>query len=104
MLGRMGEAVKIRGMFVVARQAEGVFAEFKQLSKCRISVNRADQRDEMTITAELADENTDKVKLSEELSKRFQAICLLRPDMISFVPPGTLPQDCKTIEDNRKWD
>ncbi|MDD4874072.1 MAG: hypothetical protein PHE15_03770 [Dehalococcoidales bacterium] len=103
-LGRIGEAVKVRGMFVVAKQVESVFAEFKQLAKCQITVNRTGQRDEMAITAEICYENIDKDKLSEELSKRFQSVCLVRPDGISFVPSGTLPQDGKTIVDMRKWE
>jgi phenylacetate-CoA ligase len=102
--GRIGEAVKVRGMFVVAKQAESVFSQFKQVAKFQISVNRIGQRDEMTITAELCDDACDRIKLAEEIGNKFKSVCLVSPDKIKFVPTGTLPQDSKTIVDLRKWE
>ncbi len=102
--GRIGEAVKVRGMFVVAKQAESVLSQFKEISRWQISVNRTAQRDEMTITAELCDDACDKIKLAEEIGNKFKSICLINPDKIDFVPAVTLPQDSKTIVDLRKWE
>jgi phenylacetate-CoA ligase len=102
--GRIGEAVKVRGMFVVAKQAESVFSQFKELSRWQISVNRIGQRDEMTITAELCDDACNKIKLADEIGRKFQSVCLISPDNIEFVSSGTIPQDSKIIVDLRKWD
>jgi phenylacetate-CoA ligase len=102
--GRIGEAIKVRGMFVVAKQVEGVLSQFKQIARYQISVNRIGQRDEMTITAELYDDNGDKGTLSEEIGNKFKSVCLVNPDKIEFVTKGTLPQDSKTIIDLRKWE
>ncbi|MDD4924347.1 MAG: AMP-binding protein [Dehalococcoidales bacterium] len=102
--GRIGEAVKVRGMFVVAKQAESVLSQFKEISRWQISVNRSGQRDEMTITAELCDDACDKTKLAKEIGNKFKSICLINPDRIDFVPSGTIPQGSKAIVDLRKWD
>jgi phenylacetate-CoA ligase len=102
--GRIGEAVKVRGMFVVAKQVESVLSQFKQIARYQISVSRIDQRDEMTITAELCDDACDKTSLAEEIGRKFQSVCLVNPDRIEFINKGTLTQDSKTIIDLRKWD
>ncbi len=103
-LGRTGDAVKVRGMFVVARQAEQVFSGFDQISRFQIVVGRKAQRDAMTFKVELKDEAVDKDKLAEDLSKKFQSICLVRPDNIEFVPNGTIQEKRATIVDQRKWE
>jgi phenylacetate-CoA ligase len=102
--GRIGEAVKVRGMFVVSKQAESVLSQFKEISKWQIVVNRNTQRDDMTITVELCDDACDKERLIDEIGRKFQSVCLVNPDKIDFVPSGTIPQDSKAIVDLRKWD
>jgi phenylacetate-CoA ligase len=102
-LGRVGDSAKVRGMFIVARPAEAVFALFPTISRAQIIVKRPAERDEMTFRLELKDETVGKAILEEELGKRFQALCLLRPDFIEFAPPGTIPAGAKIIVDERKW-
>ena len=102
-IGRADDAVKVRGMFVVARQAEKVFADFKQVSRFQIIVSRRAQRDEMIFCIELADENIDRDSLAEEINRKFQSICLLRADEIEFVAAGTIAGDGKAIKDQRSW-
>lgn len=102
-LGRAGDAAKVRGMFVVGRQAEQVFASFDAISRFQIVVSRPAQRDEMTFKIELKDETIDKEKLAEALNQKFQSTCLLKADKIEFVPKGTIPEQRKTIADERVW-
>ncbi|MFC2016903.1 phenylacetate--CoA ligase family protein [Chloroflexota bacterium] len=103
-LGRTGDAVKVRGMFVVAKQAEQLFSSFDQISRFQVVVGRKAQRDEMTFKVELRDEAIDKEKLAEDLNKKFQSMCLVRADKIEFVPNGTIPEEREIIADQRKWD
>jgi phenylacetate-CoA ligase len=84
--GRIGEAVKVRGMFVVAKQAESIFAQFKQLARWQISVNRSGQRDEMTITAELCDDGCDKIRLADEIGTSSRVYASSAPIKINLVP------------------
>ena len=103
-VGRTGDAVKIRGMFVVAQQAEQAITSIKNISKFQIIVGRIEHRDEIILRAELADETLDKVKLAEDLGKNFQNLCRIKLDKIEFVDAGTIPQESKTILDERTWD
>ncbi|MFP3975242.1 MAG: phenylacetate--CoA ligase family protein [Dehalococcoidia bacterium] len=102
--GRIGDAVKVRGMFVVAKQAEGVFNSFNEISKCQISVGREGQRDTTCLKVELKDEGIDRDNLAERLSRRFQEGCRVKADRIDFVERGAIPEEHKTIVDERTWD
>ncbi len=103
-LGRTGDAVKVRGMFIVAKQASQVISSFANVKKFQIIVSRQDDRDEMALLLELKDEPVDRAKLADEISAKFQNICRLKPDSVQYVEPGTIPELYKTIEDQRKWD
>jgi len=102
-VGRASDAVKVRGMFVVAKQAEKVFAEFEVVSRFQILVDRQAQRDEMLIRIELKDESIDRNTLAEDINARFQSVCVVRADGIEFVAAGSIPTDCKVITDRRTW-
>jgi phenylacetate-CoA ligase len=102
-LGRSDDAVKVRGMFVVGRQASQVFAGFDRISKFQIVIDRPVQRDEMTFRVELKDETVDRDKLAASLNEKFQSVCLLRADSIEFVPTGTIGEKDKPLVDRRTW-
>jgi phenylacetate-CoA ligase len=103
-IGRTADAVKVRGMFVVARQAEQVIASVESVSQYQIVVRRKEQRDEMVLKVELHGETVDRGQLTEELNKKFQDICRVKIDRIEFVTKGSIPRDRKTIEDERTWE
>ena len=102
-VGRTSDAVKVRGMFVVAKQAEQVVGGFEPISRFQIVVRRIGQRDEMTLKAELKDETVDRGKLAEDLNVRFQELCRVKIDTIEFVTEGTLPEEYQKIVDERTW-
>ncbi|MFC1930947.1 phenylacetate--CoA ligase family protein [Chloroflexota bacterium] len=104
-IGRTGDAVKVRGMFVVARQAEQVCLSSDQVSKFQILVTRQKQRDEITLKVELKKEvrEEDKKKLIRELNQNFQDICRVKLDRIDFVKKGTIPEQYQKIVDERTW-
>jgi phenylacetate-CoA ligase len=103
-LGRSGDAVKVRGMFVVAKQAEQVIGSFDSVSRFQIFVDRQANRDEMKLKLELKNVAEDKYRLAGEINQKFQDLCRVKLDNIEFVPSGTIPESRKTIEDIRKWD
>jgi phenylacetate-CoA ligase len=103
-VGRAGDAVKVRGMFVVAKQAEQVFVGFEAVSRFQIIVDRRENRDEMKLNVELKDPSDDKNMLSGEINRKFQDFCRVKLDNIEYVAPGVIPESRKTIEDVRKWD
>jgi phenylacetate-CoA ligase len=103
-VGRTADAVKIRGMFVIAKQAEQVLGEFEHIAQFQLIVGRSGERDELVLKVELADESVDEAQLSDLLIERFPQVCRVRPDRIECVTRGTIPQDRQTIVDERKWD
>lgn len=103
-LGRSGDAVKVRGMFVVAKQAEQAVLSFEAISQFQIVIGRREQRDELTLKAELKDEAVDKSKLANDLNERFQSLCRVKLDRIDFLKKETIPEEHKKIVDERKWD
>jgi len=104
-LGRTGDAVKVRGMFIVTRQAEQVCLDFEPVARFQITVTRTGQRDEMGLKLALKRKLSarEKQKLAEELSQKFQNICRLKPDRIDFVPQEAIAEEQPKIVDQRTW-
>ncbi len=103
-VGRAGDAVKVRGMFVVARQANGVFAQIPEVARCQMVVERQAERDRLTLNLELKAEVTDAAAVKALLAQKFQDACRVRADAITVLVPGTLAEDAATIDDRRKWE
>jgi phenylacetate-CoA ligase len=105
-LGRAGDAVKVRGMFVVARQVEQVCLGFEPVARFQIVVTRQKQRDDMILRIELKQRlnNEQKQKLSDELGLKLQSICRIKPDGMEFVSHGTISQEGPKIVDERTWE
>jgi phenylacetate-CoA ligase len=104
LVGRTADAVKVRGMFIVARQAEQVICGFDSISRFQLVVSRRAQRDELTLKAELKTLSQDMSKLGEDINRLFQNVCRLKIDHFESIPAGSLPAERKIILDERRWD
>ena len=102
-LGRSGDAVRTRGMFVHPKQSDEAISKYPVISNYQLVVTRPEHRDEMTLSVELSDEKVDKDKLKKDLDKDFRDLCKVRFDRMEFVPKGTIPADAKKIVDQRKY-
>jgi len=103
-VGRTSDAIKVRGMFVIAKQAEQAILDFEPISQFQIVVSRREQRDEMNLKVELKDESIDRKKLAHDLNERFQNLCRVKIDRIEFVAKGSIPEEHQKIVDERSWD
>ena len=103
-VGRTSDAVKVRGMFVVAKQIEQVMQSFESITKFQMAVARKEHRDEITLKVEVKDDKPDEKKLVDDLNQKFQEVCRIKLDKIDFVEKGIIPEERKTIADSRKWD
>ena len=103
-VGRSGDAVKVSGMFIVAKQAETALNAFAELDRYQILIDRVEDRDEMRLIAELKDTGINREALAGNINRKFQDTCRLKLDNIDFVERGTIPEPHKTLEDLRKWD
>jgi phenylacetate-CoA ligase len=102
-MGRVGESVKVRALYLTPGQVETLASRFPEISKSQVVISWVGYKDTMTFKVELVDETIDRDKLSTELKAGFQDVCRLRLDKIDFVPPGTIPEEHKTIVDERSW-
>ena len=100
--GRVGDSVKVRGQFVVGKQAADIFSGFADITRAQIMVERPAERDEMTFKFELRSGDCDKEALSRDVSRKFQSLCLLRPDRIEFVETGAIGEGARTLVDLRR--
>ncbi len=103
-VGRASDAVKVRGLFVIARQAEELFSSFSEIARYQLIVGRRQHRDEITLRLELKDTGADKTKLNDVLNRRFQDTCRIKIDKIDFVAPGSIPDERQCIVDERSWE
>lgn len=102
-MGRSGEAVRVRGMFVHPKQTDEVISRFPEISRYQLVVVRPQHRDEMILKVELADESVDKEKLKATLDKSFRDVCKVRFDRVEFVAKGTIAEGAKRIVDERTY-
>lgn len=100
-LGRVGDAVRIRGMFVHPRQIEPVLSKYQQISKYQIVVTRTGQRDDMTLNVELKEGQADTKALAEELVKVVTDAARIKLDHCEFVAKGTIAEGQKILLDKR---
>jgi phenylacetate-CoA ligase len=100
-MGRSGDAVRVRAMFVHPRQTDEVMARYREIAGYQISVTRPTDRDEMLLQVEFSDEPPDRVAWEEALKKDFQDTCKVRFDLLEVLPGGSIPPDGKRIIDRR---
>ncbi len=99
--GRVGEAVKVRGMFVAPSQLKKVGERFPEW-KFQAVVTRLDNRDTLTMRIEAPEAKRGKEALAS-FEKHFSEICTVRIDRIEVMPAGTLAEGFKPIVDGRSW-
>jgi phenylacetate-CoA ligase len=98
-LGRVGAAVKVRGMFLHPRQAAAALSDVTGVAAWRFLVDRVDHRDELTceiVCADGADADdvVDRVTALVRAGLRFGCA-------VTAVP--ALPEGAGTIVDRRDW-
>ncbi len=97
-LGRVGEAVKVRGMFLHPRQAAQALGTLPGLAGYRFVVARAEHRD--TLRCEIVpDAAADATAVTEAVREQVRATLRLSADV---VPVSALP-DGPAIVDERDW-
>lgn len=104
LLGRVGDAVRTRGMFIHPRQLEPVMAKFQQVAQYQAVVTRPGHRDELTLKVELkTEEGIDRDKLANDLNKMVSEAIRIKVDRVEFVAKGVIPEWHKLIVDERVY-
>jgi len=99
--GRVGEAVKVRGMFVAPSQLKKIGERFPDW-KFQIVVSRSENRDILTVRIDASETKRGKDSLAS-FEKHFAEICTVRIDRVEEIPQGTLGESYKPIVDERSW-
>ncbi len=97
-MGRADQTTKVRGMFVHPKQVADIARRFPELGRVRLEVRQADGRDVMVLRAETG--SPGDAALAARVAEAVRAVTGLRGE-VELVPPGSLPNDGRVIDDQR---
>jgi phenylacetate-CoA ligase len=95
-LGRADQTAKVRGMFVHPVQIAEIMRRHKSIIRARLVIERPASADQMTLLVEMSE----PAEAEAAIAQSVQAVTKLR-GAVTPVPPGSLPNDGKVIEDRR---
>ena len=98
-LGRADQTTKVRGMFVHPGQVDQVAKRFPEVVKARLVVSGEMANDQMALRVEV---RAQADGLTQRIAEAVRDVTKLRAD-IELLPPGSLPNDGKVIEDARSY-
>jgi phenylacetate-CoA ligase len=100
LLGRVGDAVKVKGMFVRGAQMDEVLKRFPAVARWQAVITRDQHQDQLAYAIELAEgvPPPDPNAMAEALRETLK----VRGD-VKIVPPGSLPANARRIDDRRVW-
>ncbi len=96
-MGRADQTTKIKGMFVRPEQVAAFVSRHEEVARARVVASRDGEMDVMTVLVETRAANPKlyEATLLDTLKLRGK---------VELVPPGSLPNDGKVIEDQRSYD
>jgi phenylacetate-CoA ligase len=97
-MGRADQAAKVRGMFVRPEQVAEVLRAHPSATRARLVIALEGDRDRMILRVETA--TPEDAALSERLAATLNSVTRLRGE-VALVPPGSLPNDGKVVDDTR---
>ncbi|WP_332778061.1 phenylacetate--CoA ligase family protein [Polaromonas sp.] len=98
-MGRADQTTKIRGMFVHPGQVASIARRFPEVLKARLVVTGEMANDSMTLKVETAGVAQG---FEQKISEAIRDVTKLR-GTVELMPPGSLPNDGKVIEDARSY-
>jgi phenylacetate-CoA ligase len=101
LLGRVGDAVKVRGMFVRGAQVEAVAKRFPEVGRVQAIVTREGHHDQLEVLAEVASPGA-AGDLAARLLEALRDDLKVRPE-VRLVAKGTIPEGAKRLDDRRVW-
>ena len=96
-MGRADQTTKIKGMFVRPEQVAALVARHDEVARARVIADRDGEMDVMTVRIETGAANPALYEGSVLATLKLRG-------KVELVPPGSLPNDGKVIEDRRQYD
>jgi phenylacetate-CoA ligase len=103
LVGRSGDAAKVRGLFVHPNQLRFTAGQIPGVSAIQGVVSRPDLKDHFVLRVEI-DEGADETSISEQLSESVRNLCRVRVDRVQIVAKGTIGQGDPGMVDQRSWE
>ena len=100
--GRVGDAVKVRGLFIAPSQLNRIKEAFGHV-RFQLLITRTSHEDILTVRLEPTEPAIDAASLAEKFSKLFRDECVLTIDRLEFLNPGTIKEDDRLVIDQRQW-
>ena len=101
LLGRVGDAVKVKGMFIRGAQIDGVMKTFPEVARYQAIVTREQHQDQLRYVIELTQEASSD-GLAEKLAAALVAQVKVRAE-VDIVAVDSIAQGAKKIDDRRVW-
>lgn len=96
-MGRADQTTKIKGMFVRPEQVAGLVAACPGVERARVTVLREDEKDVMRVQFEGDTLDLNGLKSAVKVHLKLRA-------NVSVCEPGSLPNDGKVIDDQRRYE
>ncbi len=109
-LGRVGDAIKVRGMFLHPLQMKAALGKFEALGNAQAIVTRPETRDHVELRVELKDRALqdsaaiDQDGLREDIKAAVSQTCRLRINVVNFMEAGSIDSSARTVVDERSWE
>jgi len=100
LLGRVGDAVKVKGMFVRGTQMEAVLKRFPETGRFRAVVTRDQHLD--LLVYEVEADRTGDTALARAIAEALREELKVRGE-VTLLARGALPEGSKKMDDRRVW-
>ena len=98
-MGRADQTTKVRAMFVTPKQVNEIARRHAEVTRARLVIEGETGSEKMTLKCEVT---ASPAGLAEALVASIRDVTKLRGE-VELVAPGTLPNDGKVIDDQRKY-
>ncbi|MFL5278431.1 MAG: phenylacetate--CoA ligase family protein [Myxococcales bacterium] len=102
LLGRIGDAVKVKGLFVRGSQLDEVMKQFPAVARFQAVVTREEHQDRIVYLVELASGASPDAALLERIAESLRDVVKVRGE-VQVAPPGAIADGAKKIDDRRVW-
>jgi phenylacetate-CoA ligase len=102
LLGRVGDAVKVKGMFIRGAQLDAAMRGFPEVARWQAVVEREGHQDQLSYLVETAAPVPDEAAFRARLGDALRESAKVRGE-VRLVAAGTLSPTAKRIDDRRVW-
>jgi phenylacetate-CoA ligase len=104
LVGRSGEAVKVRGMFVHPNQLRFAVSQVAQPAALQGAVSRSGGRDHFTVRVAMTAEAAGTEELAARIGEAVRQVCRVKVDDVQFVDADAIAPGARGMVDERSWE